>query len=82
MDAIEQNLQELNKGVFSVQQFTRPTLFLRGENSEYIQLKDEKLIFELLPNSKIITIPGAGHWVHADDPVEVTHQILSFISKE
>lgn len=46
--------------------FDKPTLFIRGGNSNYITKEDELLINKHFPNSKIETIPGAGHWVHAE----------------
>lgn len=82
LSAIEQNIQILREGVFSKKPFSGPTLFLRGGNSDYIPLQDEELIPQLFPDAKISTIAGAGHWVHADAPVEVTNQILSFLSNK
>ncbi len=82
LGAIEQNIHILKEGVFSKEPFSEPTLFLRGGNSDYIPLQDEELILRLFPYAKIATIAGAGHWVHADAPVEVTNQILSFLSEK
>ncbi|HSM64299.1 MAG TPA: alpha/beta fold hydrolase [Gillisia sp.] len=44
----------------------KPTLFIKGGNSGYITQEDESLIRKHFPNSKIETIAGAGHWVHAE----------------
>lgn len=44
----------------------KPTLFIKGGNSGYITQEDGSLIKKHFPNSKIETIPGAGHWVHAE----------------
>lgn len=46
--------------------FKKPTLFIKGGNSNYITQEDVVLIKNHFPNSKIETIPGAGHWVHAE----------------
>ncbi len=48
-----------------------PTLFIRGGASDYIQREDLPAIKEQFPNSKVETIPYAGHWVHAQAPDEV-----------
>ncbi|MFM7386762.1 MAG: alpha/beta hydrolase, partial [Bacteroidota bacterium] len=45
-----------------------PTLFLRGELSNYIIAEDEASIEELFPDSMIQTISNAGHWLHAEQP--------------
>lgn len=45
-----------------------PTLFIRGQMSNYIQDSDFPLIKSQFPNSRIETIPNAGHWLHAENP--------------
>ena len=48
-----------------------PTLFIRGGQSDYILREDIPAIKEQFPNSRVETIPFAGHWVHAQAPDEV-----------
>jgi esterase len=45
-----------------------PAWFIRGDRSDYILDSDLERIGELFPLARLITIPGAGHWVHADQP--------------
>lgn len=59
-----------------------PTLFIKGEKSDYIFPSDEKLISAMFPNSSIITIAGAGHWVHADKPQEFFKETMEFLMKD
>lgn len=47
-------------------QFTKPTLFLGGGRSAYIQPHHHAEIERLFPQCVIEVIEGAGHWVHAD----------------
>lgn len=54
------------------------TLFIRGERSHYITSDDEVEIGYVFPNSQIVTIPGAGHWVHADQPQAFYEVVSSF----
>lgn len=61
---------------------TKPTLFIRGGNSNYIREKDEELINKLFLNAKIETIEGAGHWLHAEKPEEFVALITSFALSE
>jgi len=42
-----------------------PTLFIRGGQSDYILREDLPAIKDQFPNSRVETIPYAGHWVHA-----------------
>ncbi len=56
-----------------------PVLFVKGEKSDYIFSGDIKLITETFPHAKIVTIPGAGHWVHADKPMEFFTSVNEFL---
>ncbi|MCS6896251.1 MAG: alpha/beta fold hydrolase [Bacteroidia bacterium] len=55
-----------------------PVLFIRGENSAYISPADEQDIRRLFPHARIETIPGAGHWVHVDNPVVLLRVLREF----
>ena len=59
--------------------YTLPTLFLAGGDSSYIQKEDESTILQLFPNAIFHTIPGAGHWVHAQQPAIFVESIDHFI---
>jgi esterase len=59
--------------------FRKPTLFIRGGNSNYIKDSDFDLISKLFPNSAIQTIEGAGHWVHAEKPKELLEALKKFM---
>lgn len=50
--------------------------FLRGEHSGYVvEERDGASIRQFFPGAKIVTIAGAGHWVHADRPTEFTQLV-------
>lgn len=55
-----------------------PTLFIRGELSNYILDEDIESIENSFPDSELVTIPGAGHWVHAEAPELFLESVLSF----
>jgi pimeloyl-ACP methyl ester carboxylesterase len=57
-----------------------PTLFIRGGQSDYILREDLPAIKEQFPNSRVETVPYAGHWVHAQAPDEVIALIRSTLS--
>lgn len=48
--------------------FEKPTLFIRGGNSKYILDSDLPEIKSHFPNFELVTIPNAGHWLHAENP--------------
>ena len=60
--------------------FDKPVLFVRGSRSGYIKDSDFPLIKSLFPQAGVITIEGAGHWVHADKPAELLEVLKNFLS--
>ena len=56
-----------------------PTLFLRGERSDYLTVRHESRIGALFPRASIDTIAGAGHWLHAEQPIAVAERIARFL---
>jgi pimeloyl-ACP methyl ester carboxylesterase len=56
------------------------TLIIKGELSDYISQSDSEQYFIRFPKQKLITIKGAGHWVHAEKPKEFFDCVLDFIT--
>ena len=59
--------------------FAKPTLFIKGGRSNYIRQSDEKRMHKLFPTSTILTLPDAGHWIHAEKPEEFGKVVLKFL---
>lgn len=55
-----------------------PTLFIRGELSNYILDEDISELEDRFPDSYVVTISGAGHWVHAEEPELFLESVLGF----
>ncbi len=58
-----------------------PVLFVKGGKSDHMFNADSRLIHEMFANVKILTIPEAGHWVHADRPKEFFEIVNSFLKE-
>lgn len=56
-----------------------PTLFLRGENSDYIGTDEATEIENHFSNARIETIRQAGHWLHAEQPQKFLCQVSDFL---
>jgi esterase len=69
---------EILAPIISDHPFMKKTLFIRGQNSNYILNTDWDLIQSIFPNSTLVTIKNAGHWVHADNPLELVHVLSKF----
>ncbi|KEP61551.1 UNVERIFIED_CONTAM: hydrolase, alpha/beta fold family protein [Hammondia hammondi] len=62
--------------------FEGPVLFLRGSNSQYIDVKrDWGTILRYFPNAERRTVQNAGHWLHAEQPVQTAELINQFLAK-
>ncbi len=59
--------------------YTGPTLFVAGEKSPFRVTADEDLIRGWFPAARLVTIPAAGHLVHADQPEAFVSQIRAFL---
>jgi len=58
--------------------FNKPTLFIKGAKSNYITTDDEVLIKQNFTDIHIETISEAGHWLHAEKPLEFYNKIMQF----
>lgn len=58
-----------------------PVLFIRGENSDYILDEDIPGIKNFFPEAEFVTIPGAGHWLHAEKPELLLRILREFLSR-
>jgi esterase len=57
-----------------------PSLFVSGEKSDYIQAEDHRLIRSVFPGAGIVTIPDAGHWLHAEQPALLVKTLKYFLN--
>ncbi|XP_064460978.1 sn-1-specific diacylglycerol lipase ABHD11-like [Ornithodoros turicata] len=57
------------------------TLFVCGGNSRYVRKEHHPAIKDCFPNSEIVYISGAGHWVHADKPAEFLSVVTEFLNR-
>ena len=69
------NIQEADfvKGTCDI-----PTHFIRGGNSNYITTQDELIINKHFSDFSIVTIEGAGHWLHAENPERFYDEVIGF----
>lgn len=80
LQVISKNIDETGKEILSSPPLQLPTLFLRGEKSNYITDADFTTIKNDFPLAKILTIKNAGHWIHADNPKEFLQSVMEFVT--
>lgn len=59
--------------------FTKPTLFLKGANSNYILDSDLAEIKHHFPKAELEIISNAGHWLHAENPKDFYDKTMEFL---
>ena len=80
LETLKTHVSEVGEALAPALKYQNETLFLRGDQSEYISVQDETLIKRQFPNAAIKTISNAGHWLHAENPAEFFDCVSSFIT--
>ena len=80
LEVLKAQVSEVGEALPSTLVFQKDTLFLRGDKSEYISAPDEALIKIQFPSATLKTISNAGHWLHAENPVEFFDRVCAFIT--
>lgn len=79
LSVITEKIEVVGEAIDSDKAFENITLFMGGENSDYIKDPDKKDIDRLFPNNHLIYIKNAGHWLHAEQPSAVVETIKAFL---
>jgi esterase len=77
VDVLEREMTEILSSLEITENWVQ-SLFIRGELSNYILDEDWDAIEAVFPDSSLITIQEAGHWVHAEQPDEFIDTVLGF----
>lgn len=71
VEALSNNLQLLMGAVLPADSnisIEIPTLFLKGQMSHYVYPEGEEMLADHFTKYSIVSIPNAGHWLHAENP--------------
>ncbi|SNZ00947.1 alpha/beta fold hydrolase [Flagellimonas pacifica] len=77
---LKDKMDEIGENIDATATFDGPTLFLRGDRSEYIMPNDYSEIHKHFPNALIESIDNAGHWLHAENPKQFLEKTLNFLN--
>lgn len=80
LQSLTENNAVVGEALPSFTHFEGDTLFLKGENSNYITTKDEPLILAHFRNAQIVTVKNAGHWLHAENPTQFYNEVVRFLA--
>lgn len=82
LEAIRAHYDDITAAVTADTPFEGPALFVRGGNSDYVLEEDLDGIRALFPQAELVTIEGAGHWVHAEKPEALANVVTNFLIDE
>lgn len=60
--------------------FEGPTLFAVGAASDYMTAEGRERAKALFPRHRVVSLKGAGHWLHADQPEAFAATVAAFLS--
>lgn len=79
LEVLTEQVTEVGEALPIHAKYSRSTLFLRGDKSEYIGVQDFDIIKRQFSSAQIETISNAGHWLHAENPDEFYKVVMKFL---
>lgn len=79
LPALTKHMDDVGFAIEPVHPISAPTLFMRGGNSRYVKDNDWAEIEDLFNNAQLVTIPGAGHWIQAEQPAAFEEALMKFL---
>jgi len=81
-------LRDIADGIADIEDFVvpagavyhGPALFVRGARSDYVLPTHRADIDTLFPAARVVTLEGAGHWLHADAPEGFASVVEGFLT--
>ena len=59
--------------------FDGPVLWVAGERSDYVRPEHDPVMRRLFPRTTLVTVKGAGHWVHSERPEAFVSVLRTFL---
>ena len=79
LDLLLRDYENLSQELTHSQPFNKPTLFIKGGNSNYITQEHRPVINQLFPNATAKIMQGVGHWLHAEKPAVFAKLVADFL---
>lgn len=79
LKVLSREIQKVGESLPPNAYYDRPALFLRGGDSWYIKDEDIDEIQSHYPQAELLTIPNAGHWLHAQQPELFFEAVSDFL---
>ncbi|MFC8192780.1 alpha/beta fold hydrolase [Cellulomonas sp. NPDC057328] len=59
--------------------FDHPVLWVAGDRSDYVRPEHGPAMRRLFPRTTLVTLKGAGHWVHSEQPEAFVSALRTFL---
>lgn len=79
LPAIDANIRKIGFDLEFEGKYEKPTLFVRGQRSDYVKDEDIPRIKEVFPRAEVETL-DAGHWVPAEKPAEFSELLQRWLA--
>jgi pimeloyl-ACP methyl ester carboxylesterase len=79
LKVLSTKMEEIGENISAKDVYNGPTLFLKGDKSNYITTDDALEIKKHFPLATLDTIENAGHWLHAENPEQFFEKSISFM---
>lgn len=79
LKVLSNQIENVGQALHKSSVFEKPTLFIEGQASHYIEETDTELIASHFPDFEIIEIPNAGHWLNAEKPEQFFEKVTQFL---
>ncbi len=79
LNVLSTKMEEIGENISAIAKYEGPSLFLKGDKSEYVVEADLPEIKRHFPAAELDTIQNAGHWLHAENPKQFLEKSMRFI---
>ncbi len=80
LEVLKDRMEEIGENIEPTAVYDGPTLFIRGDRSEYIMPGDFENAKNHFPKAQLETVDRAGHWLHAENPKQFFEKTLDFLN--
>ena len=81
VDVLYQEYDSITGWPFQGKVFDKPTLFIKGENSDYITKEHRSDVLAQFPQAQVKIITETSHWLHAEKPAIFNKLVSDFLKK-
>ena len=76
---LQKTYSNVTSSIYYHKEYVKEVLFIKGENSDYIDSENLKITSKLFPKYKLTEIKNAGHWIHHENPDDFFSICLNYL---